>query len=382
MSTWRASAPDEVVRFEEVLDLQDGDLWQISYRVARISRIARLEPMVRMIEVTSSHTHAPHPAHQRTLGPNLSWRTTQWPIPRLLPCTVKPRQQERGPAGPVGYDRTGCHGHPHADGERPVSSRSTPGSWPPPAASRASPISTATRACCCTAAIRSSSSPRTATSSMSASCSCAASCPMRKEKADFHTTIQRHTMVHEQMARFFQGFRRDAHPMAVLVRRGRSAVGLLSRGDGHLRSAPSRHLGESADREVADHHGDGLQVQPGPAVHVSAQRLELRRELHAHDVRHAVREVRAQSGAGEGARSHPDPARRSRAERLDLDGASGGLLGGQPVCLHLGRHRLPVGAGARGRERGLPQHAGADRRRVAGRASTSRGRRTRATRSS
>jgi citrate synthase len=44
------------------------------------------------------------------------------------------------------------------------------------------------------------------------------------QKADFHTTIQRHTMVHEQMARFFQGFRRDAHPMAVLV----GVVGALS----------------------------------------------------------------------------------------------------------------------------------------------------------
>ena len=48
--------------------------------------------------------------------------------------------------------------------------------------------------------------------------------PNAKEKADFHTTIQRHTMVHEQMARFFQGFRRDAHPMAVLV----GVVGALS----------------------------------------------------------------------------------------------------------------------------------------------------------
>jgi len=48
--------------------------------------------------------------------------------------------------------------------------------------------------------------------------------PNAKQKTDFHTTIQRHTMVHEQMARFFQGFRRDAHPMAVLV----GVVGALS----------------------------------------------------------------------------------------------------------------------------------------------------------
>jgi citrate synthase len=41
--------------------------------------------------------------------------------------------------------------------------------------------------------------------------------PNAAQKADFDTRVTRHTMVHEQMARFFQGFRRDAHPMAVMV---------------------------------------------------------------------------------------------------------------------------------------------------------------------
>ena len=41
--------------------------------------------------------------------------------------------------------------------------------------------------------------------------------PTAAQKADFDYRVTRHTMVHEQMARFFQGFRRDAHPMAVLV---------------------------------------------------------------------------------------------------------------------------------------------------------------------
>ncbi len=48
--------------------------------------------------------------------------------------------------------------------------------------------------------------------------------PNVKQKQEFVTIINRHTMVHEQMARFFQGFRRDAHPMAVLV----GVVGALS----------------------------------------------------------------------------------------------------------------------------------------------------------
>lgn len=40
--------------------------------------------------------------------------------------------------------------------------------------------------------------------------------PSRAEKADFDQTIRLHTMVHEQLVKFFQGFRRDAHPMAIM----------------------------------------------------------------------------------------------------------------------------------------------------------------------
>jgi citrate synthase len=48
--------------------------------------------------------------------------------------------------------------------------------------------------------------------------------PNAKQKQDFEFRVTHHTMVHEQMTRFFQGFRRDAHPMAVLV----GCVGALS----------------------------------------------------------------------------------------------------------------------------------------------------------
>ncbi len=41
--------------------------------------------------------------------------------------------------------------------------------------------------------------------------------PNAEQKADFVKTVTRHTMVHDQMTRFFQGFRRDAHPMAMMV---------------------------------------------------------------------------------------------------------------------------------------------------------------------
>ena len=41
--------------------------------------------------------------------------------------------------------------------------------------------------------------------------------PTAAQKKDFDYRVIHHTMIHEQMARFFQGFRRDAHPMAVMV---------------------------------------------------------------------------------------------------------------------------------------------------------------------
>jgi len=48
--------------------------------------------------------------------------------------------------------------------------------------------------------------------------------PNTAQKGEFVDIVTRHTMVHDQLTRFFTGFRRDAHPMAVLV----GVVGALS----------------------------------------------------------------------------------------------------------------------------------------------------------
>ena len=48
--------------------------------------------------------------------------------------------------------------------------------------------------------------------------------PTKTQKDDFVNRVTYHTMIHEQMNRFFSGFRRDAHPMAVMV----GTVGALS----------------------------------------------------------------------------------------------------------------------------------------------------------
>jgi len=48
--------------------------------------------------------------------------------------------------------------------------------------------------------------------------------PSAAEAADFELGVMRHTMLHEQLRTFYNGFRRDAHPMAVMC----GVVGALS----------------------------------------------------------------------------------------------------------------------------------------------------------
>ncbi|WP_242138842.1 MULTISPECIES: citrate synthase [unclassified Sphingomonas] len=48
--------------------------------------------------------------------------------------------------------------------------------------------------------------------------------PTKDELDKFSYTISRHTMLHEQLATFYRGFRRDAHPMAIMC----GVVGALS----------------------------------------------------------------------------------------------------------------------------------------------------------
>src|ERR1700756_4304934 len=68
--------------------------------------------------------------------------------------------------------------------------------------------------------------------------------PTAAQKADFDYRVTRHTMVHEQMSRFFQGFRRDAHPMAIMV----GAVGALS-----AFYHDSTDIHDPEQREIATH---------------------------------------------------------------------------------------------------------------------------------
>jgi citrate synthase len=180
--------------------------------------------------------------------------------------------------------------------------------------------------------------------------------PTASERKEFETAITYHTMIHEQMQRFFAGFRRDAHPMAVMV----GVVGAMS-----AFYHDSTDISDPVQREIAARRmiakmptiAAGLQVSHRPAVRLSAQRPRLLVQLPAHVLCRAVRGVQGQPDPVARHGPHLHSARRPRAERVDLNGAPGRLIRRQPVCLHRRRHCLPVGPGARRRQRGCAQHA-------------------------
>ncbi len=68
--------------------------------------------------------------------------------------------------------------------------------------------------------------------------------PSAAELEAFETTITRHTMLHEQMQNFFRGFRRDAHPMAIMV----GVVGAMS-----AFYHDSTDIADERQREIASH---------------------------------------------------------------------------------------------------------------------------------
>jgi citrate synthase len=68
--------------------------------------------------------------------------------------------------------------------------------------------------------------------------------PNQAQRRAFEHAITHHTMIHEQMARFFQGFRRDAHPMAVMV----GVVGAMS-----AFYHDSTDIDDPRQREIASH---------------------------------------------------------------------------------------------------------------------------------
>ncbi|MEW6575852.1 citrate synthase [Sphingorhabdus buctiana] len=68
--------------------------------------------------------------------------------------------------------------------------------------------------------------------------------PSKQELDDFSYTISRHTMLHEQLSTFYRGFRRDAHPMAIMC----GVVGALS-----AFYHDSTDISDPVQRKIASH---------------------------------------------------------------------------------------------------------------------------------
>ena len=113
--------------------------------------------------------------------------------------------------------------------------------------------------------------------------------PDAAELTHFTTTITRHTMVHEQLASFYSGFRRDAHPMAIMC----GVVGALS-----AFYHDSTDITDPQQRMIASHRliakmptiaAMAYQYSVGRPFLYSAERAQLHRQFPAHDIRQSGR---------------------------------------------------------------------------------------------
>ena len=170
--------------------------------------------------------------------------------------------------------------------------------------------------------------------------------PTNAQKDKFVHAITHHTMVHEQLHKFIDGFRRDAHPMAIMC----GVVGALS-----AFYHDSTDISDPYQRMVASYR----MIAKMPTIAAWAFKYSLgqpfiypRNNLnYAENFIHMMFATPAEDYeispvVAQGARPHPDSPCRSRTERLDLHGAPRRVERRQPVCLYRRRNRELVGARA------------------------------------
>ena len=185
--------------------------------------------------------------------------------------------------------------------------------------------------------------------------------PTATQQQAWTREITLHTMLHENIKKFMEGFRYDAHPMGIFL----STVGALSTfnpdAKNDLRQGVAAAADAAADRQGAEHRRLRLPPQHRPALQLPRQRPELHRQLPEHAVQDDRAEIPAESGAGARARRAVHPARRSRAELQHDDDADDRQLARRSV---LGAGRRGGGAlrsAARRRQRSGAAHAERDR---------------------
>jgi citrate synthase len=139
--------------------------------------------------------------------------------------------------------------------------------------------------------------------------------PSKAELEDFDFKLSRHTLLHEDMKKFFEGYAPSAHPMAILS----SMVASLS-----------TYYHEGEDAKAIEGNIIRLLAKVGTIAAFSykksiGQPFVYPRNDLSHDVCNSRGVLRRARGPRRRAAATPDPARRSRAELLDLDGADGWL---------------------------------------------------------
>ena len=163
--------------------------------------------------------------------------------------------------------------------------------------------------------------------------------------------ITLHTMLHENIKKFMEGFRYDAHPMGIFI----STVGALSTLNPDAKNIFDREFAPAPDappdRQGPRHRGVRVPPQHRPAVQLPRQRPELHRQLPEHAVQDDRAEVPAEPGARAGARRAVHPARGPRAELQHVDHAQHRQLAGGSVLRARRRGGGALRTAARRRQR-------------------------------
>ncbi len=205
--------------------------------------------------------------------------------------------------------------------------------------------------------------------------------PTAEQKRKFEHDITYHTMVHEQMHKFIEGLRRDAHPMAVMV----GMVGALS-----AFYHDSTDITNPRHRMIASYR----MIAKMPTLATWAYKYSIGQPFvyPRNDLRYSenflhmmfatpcepykVNPVLAKA-MDRILILHADHEQNASTSTVRLAGS----VRRQPVRLHRRRHRLAVGPGTRRRQRGGAEDAGGDRRQDGACRNTSSAPRTRTIRS-
>ena len=168
--------------------------------------------------------------------------------------------------------------------------------------------------------------------------------PNAEGKDKFSKLVTNHTMVNEQMQFFLRGFRRDAHPMAIMT----GLVGALS-----AFYHDSTDINNPQHREISAIR----LIAKMPTLVAMAYKYTIGQPYmypknslsYAGNFLHMMfatpcEEYKVSPGARTRAGPHLHPARGPRAKRLHLHRAPVRLVRHQPVRGHRGRRRLPCGA--------------------------------------